>query len=218
MEGTRESREVYEFWLRNECPICHTQFETKSERNHHMTAHGKFTRPGISCAECPEQRLVFSSHHAWRCHQSTVHEGRLLFPCTEPSCSKNFTSRNGMRTHAKQQHHKPPTIHACNFCTKTYPTVSGLYQHNRLKHVTSTSHICSVCNRSHVSRTALVAHLRYFHKPLRYTCPNCTDSFFNARALRLHQAHCPINNPVLNHLRSLLPSPFPQITPFDFSY
>ncbi|BFF99349.1 zinc finger protein 93-like [Drosophila madeirensis] len=123
-----------------------------------------------------------------------VHDGSLLFPCTEPGCDKSFGSFQALRVHLRG-HDGSGTWYTCDqeSCSRTYRNNNSLVLHKRIAHDIGTKiklHVCEFCGKVMRSAIELDGHL-YTHKdklvrPHACEDPGCSKRFVSKRCLEQH--------------------------------
>ncbi|BFF99348.1 zinc finger protein 624-like [Drosophila madeirensis] len=123
-----------------------------------------------------------------------VHDGSLLFPCTEPGCDKSFGAWLALRVHLRG-HDGSGTWYTCDqeSCSRGYRNKHALRVHKRNVHGIGKNiklHVCEFCGKVMKSAKDLNIHL-YTHKDKmerQYACeePGCSRRFHKKPMLAEH--------------------------------
>ena len=84
------------------------------------------------------------------------------------TCKKNFTSRNGLKTH--ENLHKGIYPYKCPHCGKGFTCTSNLKFHVR-KHDSETQFVCEKCQKGFVKKRDLINHIAQYHRGLGLDMP-----------------------------------------------
>ena len=128
-----------------------------------------------------------------------VHENKNTFQCD--ICGMDFATKFGVRKHKKHlhavdKHGKPLQFlkeHVCEFCGKSYTTVTNIKLHMMLHHPNEKIDIsCGRCNVTFPSVMKLKQHCVSDHRSKskeerRHQCNVCGRDFKNVNGLKTHQ-------------------------------
>lgn len=129
------------------------------------------------CFKTFKKRWNHQQHIAM--HNSELHKYQCQI------CSKTFAYRSTLNKHLEK--HKPPTIHQCPLCEKSYKNVASLKQHHRRDHLRHRPYACSLCTKTFFSKSDFDYHMRLHKKEHPYMCFACGREFTHTSHLHRHE-------------------------------
>ena len=111
--------------------------------------------------------------------------------CTKENCSKEFSSRGGLRRH--ERCHNNDYFVQCEVCDKGFFPKADYTDHRKIHWEDGLEHSCKDCGKTYKHRTSLQRHMKE-HREEKTICQFCgkmyfKGSFINMRSniLELHQ-------------------------------
>lgn len=81
----------------------------------------------------------------------------------------------------------PSSVLLCEFCDKSFISVSGLIKHkNRVHSLKRLPHVCTLCGKGYNYKEAYEGHMNMHNNTRAYKCPNCFKGWYYKTNLRDH--------------------------------
>jgi hypothetical protein len=119
------------------------------------------------CTKCDK---VFDTAHGLLTHERIAH--KTTFRCTEPGCTEEFPTQQGLRTHRTRIHaavatngKHAPAPYSCKVCGERFGNRWEVAQHHRWKHPkpAAQEYKCSVCDFKTTVKKSYANHMRNQH-------------------------------------------------------
>ena len=101
-------------------------------------------------------------------------------------CEKKFTTERFLIKHLEEEHSSEQfNTYGCDYCDKSFLTVSKLKIHTRQAHGKANAYPCDICEKTFSSRGALNSH-KSIHENRAHNCEHCDKIFKNPQNLASH--------------------------------
>ena len=175
------------------CPICLTQFESKSDLSSHMVVHlGEF-----KCDQCHQ---IHPSSKELLAHKESVHSSESQTSLKEavssenrkfkcPKCEESFRLRSDLKKHCESVHNeKVSDLVPCTICSKLIVT-RRLNEHIKMVHCNEKPLSCEQCDKKFAKPSELKNHIRTHTGERPFICDICNASFAYSHILTRHKKY-----------------------------
>ncbi|XP_044742582.1 zinc finger protein 501-like [Chrysoperla carnea] len=191
------------------CDICNKNFANSRKLKKHKIAHST-DRP-YHCTQCDKsfKEKCVLTQHVKRIHINpdphevcqicgksvgkaslerhlTIHDKRLMYPCTE--CPKKFFKEISLTKHVRRVHQNEALryMYLCNICGRGLLSKAELRRH-LCTHTGEKPFECTNCDKRYNDRGALRRHIKSAHLDERpFSCTVCSRAFHTKLILQNH--------------------------------